>query len=155
MKKTNAIFKLFLSTMILTALFSSNVFAEEGKIVLTNNVFKQVVKKDKEGNVTYDYIKPELALPGDVMLYTISFENVGADPAEGVVINNPIPNNSKYRANSATGKNTVITYSTDNGKSFADPDALVVKDKNGKEWKAKPHPYPMGLQQIVSTGREG
>ena len=139
MKKTN--FKLFFSMMILTALFSSNAFAEDGSIVLTNKVFKQVIKKDKDGNTTYDYIEPKTALPGDVMMYTISFENIGSNPAEGIVINDPIPNNSKYRMDSAVGKNTTITFSIDGGKNFGNPDDLVVKDKNGKEWKAKPESY--------------
>lgn len=141
MKKIKTNFKLFFSMMVLTALFSSNAFAEDGSIVLTNKVFKQVIKKDKDGNTIYDYIEPKTALPGDVMLYTISFENIGSDPAEGIVINDPIPNNSKYRMDSAVGKNTAITFSIDGGKNFGNPDDLVVKDKNGKEWKAKPESY--------------
>ena len=141
MKKINAIFKLLFSMLILASLFSGNAFAEGEKIVLINKVFKQVVKKDKDGNVSYDYVVPDLALPGDVMLYTISFENMSTDPAEGIVINNPVPNNSKYRADSAEGKNTEIIFSTDDGKSFAAPGSLVVKDKDGKEWKAKPETY--------------
>lgn len=141
MKKTNAIFKLFFSLMIFTSLFSTNVFSQDGKIVLTNKVLKQVIKKDKKGNITYDYIVPGTALPGDVMMYTITFENIGNEPATGIVINDPIPNNSKYRVDSATGKNTKITFSIDGGKSFGIPDDLVVKDKNGKEWKAKPETY--------------
>ena len=141
MKKIKSNFKLFFSMMILTALFSNNIFAKEGDIVLTNKVFKQVIKKDKDGNTTYDYIGAELAVPGDVMMYVISFENIGSDPAERIVINDPIPNNSKYRIDSAVGKNTTITFSIDGGKSFGNPDDLVVKDKNGKEWKAKPESY--------------
>ena len=141
MKKINTTFKLFFSMMILTALFSSNAFAEDGSIVLTNKVFKQVIKKDKDGNTTYDYIGAELAVPGDVMMYTITFKNKGNDSAEGIVINDPIPNNSKYRIDSAVGKNTTITFSIDGGKSFGNPDDLVVKDKNGKVWKAKPESY--------------
>ena len=141
MKKSNAIFKLFFSLMILTSLFSTNVFSQDGKIVLTNKVLKQVIKKDKKGNTTYDYIEPGTALPGDVMMYTITFENIGNEPATGIVINDPVPNNSKYRVDSATGKNTKITFSIDGGKSFGNPDDLVVKDKSGKEWKAKPESY--------------
>lgn len=141
MKKTNTIFKLFFSLMIFTSLFSTNVFSQDGKIVLTNKVLKQVIKKDKKGNTTYDYIEPGTALPGDVMMYTITFENIGNEPATGIVINDPVPNNSKYRIDSATGKNTKITFSIDGGKNFGNPDDLVVKDKNGKEWKAKPETY--------------
>lgn len=141
MKITKLSFKLFFGLMILTSLFSTNVFSQEGKIVLTNQVFKQVIKKDKEGNTTYDYVEPKTALPGDVMMYIISFENNGKDKADEVVINDPIPNNSKYRVGSAVGKNTKITFSIDGGKSFGDPDDLVVKDKDGKEWRAKPESY--------------
>ena len=141
MRKTKLGFKLFFSMMVFTSLLSNNVFAEDGKIVLTNKVFKQVIKKDKEGNATYDYIEPKTALPGDVMMYTTIFENVGNESATGLVINNPMPNNSKYRMGSAAGKNTSISFSIDDGKNFGNPNDLVVKDKNGKEWKAKPESY--------------
>ena len=141
MKKINTTFKLFFSMMILTAMFSNNVFAEDGKIVLSNKVLKQVIKKDKDGKATYEYIEPKTALPGDVMLYTISFENISSESAEAIVINDPIPNNSKYRMASAVGKNTTISFSIDGGKNFGNPEQLIVKDKNGKEWTAKPESY--------------
>ena len=141
MKKTKLIFKLFFSAIFLSFLFSTNVFSKDEKIILTNKVFKQVIKIDKDGNTSYDYIEPKTALPGDIMLYIISFENIGADLAEGIVINDPIPNNSKYRIDSAIGNNTKITFSIDGGKNFGNPKDLVVKDKNGKEWTAKPESY--------------
>ena len=141
MTKTQSTFKLFFGLTILTLLFSSNAFSQDGKIVVTNKVLKQVIKKDKKGNITYDYIEPGTALPGDVMMYTISFENISNEPVKGIVINDPVPNNSKYRINSATGKNTKITFSIDGGKNYGSPDDLIVKDKSGKEWKAKPESY--------------
>lgn len=141
MKKTNIIFKSLLSMMLLASLFSANTFAEGEKITLTNKAFKQIIKKDKDGNITYDYVKPELALPGDVILYTILVENMGADLAEDIVINNPVPNNSKYRSASATGKGTKITFSIDNGETFDVPEKLIVKDKDGKESIAKAEIY--------------
>ena len=141
MKKIKSNSKLFFSMVLLTALFSGNVFAEDGSIVLTNIVLKQVIKKDGEGNITYDYVEPKTALPADVMLYTIIFENIGKDSAGGIVINDPVPNNSKYRMGSATGENTTIAFSIDGGKNFGNPGELVVKDKNGKEWTAKPESY--------------
>ena len=140
MKKTNIIFKL-LSIMLLASVFSTTAFAEGEKIVLTNKAFKQVIEKDKDGNVTYDYVEPKLVLPGDVILYTIISENIGTAQAENVVINNPVPNNSKYRSGSAVGKNTKITFSIDGGKTFDVPGKLIVKDKNGKESKAKAEIY--------------
>lgn len=141
MKKIKKQFQLFFSMVLLTALASNPVFAEKSSIVLTNKVFKQIIKKDKDGKVTYDYIAPGTALPGDVMMYVISFENIGSDAANGIVINDPIPNNSKYRMGSAVGENTKISFSIDGGKHFGDPEELVVKDKEGKSWTAKPESY--------------
>ena len=141
MKKIKAIFKLFVSAVFVASMFSVNAFAEDGKVVLTNKVFKQVIKKDKDGNTTYDFVEPGTALPGDVMMYVITFENIGDAPAEGVVINDPVPNNSAYRMGSALGKNTTISFSIDGGNNFGNPEELVVKDKDGKEWKAKPESY--------------
>lgn len=141
MSKTQSIFKLFSAALVFSLLFSVNAFAEDGKIMLTNKVFKQVIKADEQGNTTYDYIEPDTALPGDVMMYTITFENIGDSPAEGIVINNPVPNNSEYRVGSAKGKNAEIVFSIDGGESFGNPEDLVVNDKNGKQWTAKPESY--------------
>lgn len=141
MSKTQSIFKLFSVALVFPLLFSVNAYAEDGKIMLTNKVFKQVIKIDQEGNTTYEYVEPGTALPGDVMMYTISFENIGDSPAQGIVINNPVPNNSEYRVGSATGKNAEIFFSIDGGKNFGNPEELVVKDKNGKQWTAKPESY--------------
>ena len=55
-------------------------------------------------------------------------------------MNNPIANNSLYRAGSASGDNTDITFSVD-GEKFATADALVVNDSSGKRWQAKPGDY--------------
>lgn len=141
MTKIRSIFKLLTGALVFSLLFSVSAFAEDGKIVLTNKVFKQVIKTDKDGKVTYDYVDPGTVLPGDVMMYTITFENIGDSPAEGIVINNPVPNNSEYRVGSAAGKNTKIIFSIDGGKNFGNPEELVVSDKNGKQWTAKPESY--------------
>lgn len=158
MTKTQSIFKLFSAALVFSLLLSANAFAENGKIILTNKVFKQVIKTDKEGNVTYDYVEPGTALPGDVMMYTITFENIGDSPAQGIVINNPVPNNSEYRVGSATGRNTEIVFSIDGGKNFGNPEELVVKDKNGKQWTAKPESYThirWIYKQPLAAGEKG
>ena len=115
--------------------------AEDGPIKFANKVLKQVIKTNDKGEKTFSYVEPTIAVPGDVMLYTITFENVGKQPVSNIVVNDPIPNNSKYRMNSATGKNTKVTFSIDGGNNFGNPEDLVVKDKTGKSWVAKPEEY--------------
>ncbi len=122
-------------------LLPAQAFSEEGPVKFANKVLKQVIKAGKNGEKQFSYVEPTLATPGDVMLYSITFENIGKEPVNNIVVNNPIPNNSKYRMNSATGKNTKITFSIDGGKAFGNPEDLVVKDKTGKSWVAKPEEY--------------
>ena len=120
------------------SLFSiTNTYAEDGAIRFTNTAFKQVKITNADGTTSYDYVEPGLVLPKDVILYEIVFENTSDKAVDNIVVNNPIANNSSYRGSSATGKSTEITFSVD-GKNFAAADALIIKDKLGKSWQAKP-----------------
>lgn len=116
-----------------------NAYAE-GAIRFSNNAFKQVISKNADGSIKYDYVEPGLVLPDDVILYEIVFENISDQEVSNIVVNNPIANNSVYRDSSATGDSTVITFSVD-GNNYASADALTVKDTTGKTWKAKPEDY--------------
>lgn len=70
--------------------------------------------------------------PGDVIRYTIVFENQSAqDVAAGsVVITNPLPDGTIYLDGSATGEQTQITFSVD-GASFGESGTLMITDGNG------------------------
>ena len=133
------IFKTILIS-VFTLFAAMNAYAEDGVIRFSNNAFKQVISKAADGTVEYDYVEPGLVLPDDVILYEIVFENISDQEVSNIVVDNPIANNSQYRASSATGDSTEITFSVD-GKNFAAADALTVKDQTGKTWKAKPEDY--------------
>lgn len=70
--------------------------------------------------------------PGDVIRYTIVFENQSAqDVAAGsVVITNPLPDGTVYLDGSATGERTRVSFSVD-GESFGEPGTLMITDGNG------------------------
>ena len=123
------------------AMISVQALAKEGQIRLTNKVFKQVITTNEKGEKKLDYVEPKLAIPGDVIFYTTTFENISQENADDIVIKNPIPNNSNYRMGSAKGKNTDIDFSVDKGKSFGRPEKLFVIDKAGKKWTARPEDY--------------
>lgn len=122
-------------------LMPGQALAEDGTIKFSNKVFKQVIVTNEKGKKEFSFVEPTIAIPGDVMLYSITFENIGKQTVNNIVVNDPVPNNSKYRMNSATGKDTKITFSIDGGKNFGNPEDLVVKDKSGKSWVAKPEEY--------------
>ena len=58
----------------------------------------------------------------------MSFSNVSDEPAENVVITNPIPEQLTYVEGSAFGPGANVRFSVDGGKSFAAADELVVSD---------------------------
>jgi uncharacterized repeat protein (TIGR01451 family) len=78
---------------------------------------------------------PEKVVPGDEVLYTVAYTNKTGKPAEKFAITNPVPKNTRYKDGSAAGEGADITFSVDDGKTFATPDKLTVtiKDKSGKD----------------------
>lgn len=75
--------------------------------------------------------------PGETLIYTLSYKNVGDEKAVEVKLDNPLPAGTRYVADSATGANTQISFSVD-GKTFAKPEQLVVESsKGGKKEKTK------------------
>jgi len=106
------------------------------QVTLTTEAFKIAVVNNADGTVSEQWIAAEEIVPGDKVGYRISYENTGAQPATGVVINNPVPDNTQYVANSAAGAGSDITYSADGGDNFAASADLVV-NQNGKTRKAR------------------
>jgi uncharacterized repeat protein (TIGR01451 family) len=141
MKNINLTITKLFCLAVFTAMFSLQSFAKQGQIRLTNKVFKQVITTDKSGNKKIDYVAPELAIPGDVMFYVTTFENISQETVDDIVIRNSIPNNSKFRTGSVEGKDMKVDYSVDKGKSFGQPEKLFVTDRAGKKWTARPEDY--------------
>lgn len=79
--------------------------------------------------------------PGGVVIFTTTFNNKGSKPAERVAIKNPVPANMTYVDKSAEGEGTTIEFSTDNGKTYRAPDALMITDAQGKSRKALGQDY--------------
>lgn len=77
----------------------------------------------------------ERIVPGEEVLYTLTYTNKTGKPATDLAITNPVPKHTRYKDGSAAGDNAVISFSVDDGKSYATPDKLFVtiKDKSGKD----------------------
>ena len=72
-------------------------------------------------------------VPGDEVIYTITYVNKGAQPTERVVVTDPIPPEVTYVDGSAFGAGTDIEFSADKGKTWGKPGTLKVKGADGKE----------------------
>jgi len=121
--------------LLLTALLFLPAFAF-AQVTLVTEAFKIVAVKNDDGTVSESWVAADEIVPGDKVGYKISYNNIGDQAATGIVINNPVPENTIYVANSAQGTGSQITYSADAGKTFARTAELVVV-KDGKSKKAR------------------
>jgi uncharacterized repeat protein (TIGR01451 family) len=96
-------------------------------------------------------------VPGDQVIYTVSYENKGKQPADRVVVTDPIPPEVAYVDGSAFGPGTEIEFSVD-GKTWGAPAALKVKGADGKERPAIAADYThirWKLAASVQPGQKG
>jgi hypothetical protein len=121
--------------------FSPALQAADGAIRLKSlaQVEREVV--DKDGNKTLQRMPVQKAVPATEVIYTTTFENITAKPVGNIVINNPIPNDSEYKAGSAFGKVCDIVFSADGGKRYATAAQLQIQGADGKERIARPSEY--------------
>jgi uncharacterized repeat protein (TIGR01451 family) len=80
-------------------------------------------------------------VPGDEVVYTLLYTNIGQEPADNVVITDPVPEHMIYTEGSASGADTVITFSVDNGATYDLPAKLKIVDADGKTRPAKGADY--------------
>ncbi len=137
---------------------ASSLFAQDAKqIEVTTIVKKEVVVEQDDGTRTTELVAADSVVPGERVVYTISFRNVGSEPADNVVITNPIAETLKYVAGSAAGDDLEVEFSVDGGATFGKADELrVVID--GVERPATTLDYThvrWVMQERLEAGSEG
>jgi uncharacterized repeat protein (TIGR01451 family) len=138
MKKT--IIGIVLALLLLPAAARAQ---QKGSIELTSIAEVQVTETNAKGEKEVKRVDASKAkvVPGDIVIFTTRYVNVGKKPADKVVITNPVPEHMEYVDGSAEGKGMKIDFSVDQGKSYASPDTLTVTDAQGKKRKAGPKDY--------------
>ena len=106
---------------------------------------RTVVQKEEtvmagDGAAETRLVAAERVLPGDKVVYTITFTNDGAEVADDVVVTNPIDPSLLYIQGSAFGAGMTIEFSVDGGQQYAVPANLVVADDTGSR-PARPEDY--------------
>ena len=79
-------------------------------------------------------------VPGDQVIWTVTAANVCDKAADRVFIDNPVPNQMTYVADSATEVGAEVLFSLD-GARFATPRDLLVKNSDGTARAARPDEY--------------
>ena len=131
-----------LVSALVLILFTSHAYAEDPKqIELFSVVEIEVVEKDDQGNEVVKRIPAKKVVPGTEVIYTTTFKYNSDQPGTDIVLTNPIPQFTVYKVGSASGENTVIQYSVNNGQSFHSTAQLKVIDEEGNARAAQASDY--------------
>jgi uncharacterized repeat protein (TIGR01451 family) len=114
---------------------------QKGSIELRMIAEQEVEVIKTEGEKEVKRLPAARVVPGDEVIYTIFYRNLGAEMADSVAITNPVPAHMLYKDGSAGGEGTVITFSVDNGKTYDAAGNLKVLDADGKERPAMASDY--------------
>ena len=112
--------------LMMLALSLQAVAQEQGHLNVTTTVQKQEVTVNDSGETETRLVAADSVVPGESVVYTITFQNISDEPAANVVITNPISEDLTYVDGSAFGPGTVIQFSTDGGQNFAAANELTV-----------------------------
>jgi len=119
---------------------------------------KEIQTINASGQAETKRVLAEKVVPGDEVIYTIYYENQAQKPADNVVLTSPVPEHMSYSNGSAMGKSSRVTFSIDNGLSFAPWNNLYVIAENGQRQQAGPQDYThvrWALKTPVSVGTQG
>lgn len=114
--------------LLMSAVAAHAIAQERGHLDVTTVVQKEEVTVNEAGEADTRLVAAETVIPGDRVVYTITFRNISEDTAENVVITNPIADSLTYVDGSAFGPGTDIEFSVDGGQSFAARESLTVEE---------------------------
>ena len=118
--------KTLLSVLALLALGVSAQAQEQGNLEVQTVVHKEQVTINDAGEAETSLVPAATVLPGENVVYTTTFRNISEEPADNIVITNPIGASLVYVEGSAFGPGADVEFSVDGGQTFAARDALNV-----------------------------
>ncbi len=130
-----------LAVMSLLIVASTGIAAKQGNIKFSSHAYKVVTTKNAQGQTSRTLIPAVKVLPGEIVQYTNTFENISTKRANNIGVTNPIPSNTVYIPNTADSNGFDVVFSVDGGKHWGKPATLKVKDKNGNMRPAKTSDY--------------
>lgn len=114
---------------LIVAIFGTTALsAQQGSLELKTTAEKQETVIDADGKRTTRLVPVATAVPGDEIVYTVTFSNISEEPAENVRVTNPIPAQMAFIAGTAFGPGADVSFSIDGGETFATPEELTVTD---------------------------
>lgn len=143
-------------TSVILILAAVAAFAQ-GHLDVRTTVHKQEVFINEQGETETRLVPADVVVPGESVIYTITFTNISDRPADNVVITNPIAEDLMYVDGSAFGPGMEIQFSVDGGATFASADDLNVTE-DGEVRKAESKDFThvrWVMQNDLEAGAQG
>ena len=149
---------IYKSVLFLVIALSVSAFAQdESHLNVTTVVQKEEVVVNDDGERETRLVEAGTVVPGERVVYTITFRNVSDETADNVIITSPIDSNLTYVNGSAFGPGTVIEFSVDGGNTWGASDALSVTE-DGQERPATANDFThvrWVMQNELAAGAQG
>ena len=113
--------------VLISLLFASPALAANS-VSLENEVFVERVVEEN-GKQTTKLEAPKVVVPGDKLVFIISYKNDGAEPATAFVVTNPLPPSIAYEG----VEGTLALVSVDGGTNYGQLAALKIKQPDGTD----------------------
>jgi uncharacterized repeat protein (TIGR01451 family) len=78
------------------------------------------------GREVFRFIPARLLEQGQVVYYTVRITNLTTVPLRNVAVVQPVPANTAYIADSASGPGADVAFSVDGGHTFGPPEVLMI-----------------------------
>ncbi len=144
--------------VIICAVLAFGSSALAAPIVVQTVAEKEERFVDEQGAEKTRLVPAATVVPGDQVVYTVTFTNEGDEPAAQIVVTDPVPAQMRYVDGSAFGPGTDIEFSVDGGNSFAAADQLTVSDARGNARAARASDFThirWGFRHVLAPGERG
>lgn len=130
----------FLSCAGILSLPAPTSWAQQApKLDLKSTVEKEV-QVQRGGHWVVERSPVERTHSGDLLVYTIAYQNLGQIEAVDAAIVNPIPQDVVYHPDTAEGQDADITFSIDHSRSWRKPPIMMPVKKPDGTVELKPVP---------------
>jgi len=146
-----------LMSVILIASAAVATAQEQGHLDVQTTVQKEEVIVNEAGESETRLVAAAVVVPGESVVYTTTFTNVSAEPADNIVITNPIAEDLMYVDGSAFGPGMDIQFSVDGGATFAAAKELtIVEDGEVRSARAEDFTHVRWvMQHDLKVGAQG
>jgi len=118
-----------------------NAMAQQDPIRLEHKAEQWERFTDENGVEQTRLVAAARVLPGEELLFTVTYTNSGNQSAENITIVNPVPEHMDYVLRSASGDDAAVTFSVDGGESFTTEQDLSITDAQGTKRPAAAEDY--------------